>query len=362
MTEPALGVVIVSFNSSDVILDCLESLLAAGGVRLAITVVDNASTDGTPAFLRDWAAGRRPYSPPKDMPISISPAQKPISLLGMEDVPLKLSSGGMPTKSHTLTLIETGVNGGFAAGVNRGLAYLYRNPEIGRFWILNPDGISAPDTPRLFATAPGPDKAAGGSDSFALMGGRVLYLDGSNDVIQTDGGTIRRTGVSASRNMRRHHPETPEPDPASLDFLSGASLVASRTFYETVGPMCEDYFLYYEEVDWACRRGALPLAWAKGAIIWHRAGTSIGSGRPTRAPSDFSLYFLHRARMRFVRRYFPWNLPVALALSVYKAGGLAWRGHSAAGRAVMAGSLGMGPPVTVRARLSEQAQRLAFGI
>ena len=77
--DPALGVVIVTFNSTDVILDCLESLFAATGTRLAIAVVDNASTDGTAALLRDWAAGRRPYVPPADLPFALHPCPKPLA-------------------------------------------------------------------------------------------------------------------------------------------------------------------------------------------------------------------------------------------------------------------------------------------
>ena len=59
---PRLGVVIVAFNSADVILDCLESLLASGGVALSVVVVDNGSGDGTPDLLRAWAAGQ-PWQP-----------------------------------------------------------------------------------------------------------------------------------------------------------------------------------------------------------------------------------------------------------------------------------------------------------
>ena len=93
-------------------------------------------------------------------------------------------------------------------------------------------------TALAFATCRGP---------FALMGGRVIYLD-TPDVIQIDGGTLdRRTGVTGNLALGRSHAATPPPDPARLDFISGASMVASRAFYERAGPMAEGYFLYYEE-------------------------------------------------------------------------------------------------------------------
>ena len=133
--NPRLGVVVVTFNADDVILDCLESLLAATGVTLEIIVVDNASTDGTVAQLRDWAAGTTPYAPPADLPFALQPAAKPITLHAGP------RQGG--TTGSRITLIETGVNGGFAAGVNIGLASLAACRDIDRFWVFEPGQCSA---------------------------------------------------------------------------------------------------------------------------------------------------------------------------------------------------------------------------
>ena len=193
------------------------------------------------------------------------------------------------------------------------------------------------------------------------MGGRLLLSRRDNDLIQLDGGILRRTGVAASVNKFLRHPATPMPDPAGLDFITGASMVASRAFYRAAGPLPEEYFLYYEEVDWALRRGALPLACAEDAVVWHRAGTAIGSGAPGKGASLMSHYFLHRGRMRFVRRHFPQNLPIAGAYSLYRALKLALRGQWAATHALLAGSFGLAPPAAVRARLSPEAQERAFG-
>ncbi|MGY9046356.1 hypothetical protein P775_05710 [Puniceibacterium antarcticum] len=345
MTLPTLGVVIVTFNAADVVLDCLESLLAADGVRLDIVVVDNASNDTTIADLRDWAAGTRPYTVPDTMPFALGVAPKP--------VPLQVSGPRGPQNSgHHLTLIETGLNGGFAAGVNRGLAELAARPGIDRFWILNPDSAVPPATPRAFATC-----AAG---DFSLLGGRVLYYD-KPGMIQIDGGTINRnTGVTGNISLFRKHAETAAPSVADMDFITGASMVASRTFYNAAGPMPEEYFLYYEEVDWAQRCKSKPLAYCPEAIIYHRAGASIGSPTQDRLASPFSIYFKHRARLMFMRRYFPARLPIALVYSLAKAAQLALRGHRREAVTLLLASFNLPPPAHVRAKLSEDAARRAF--
>jgi GT2 family glycosyltransferase len=347
MPLPTLGVVLVTFNSTDVILDCLESLLAAQGVALSIVVVDNGSTDGTPALLRDWAAGRHPYAPPPALPFPLTPAPKPLTL--QAEVPATVPDG------HTVTLIDTGLNAGFAAGVNRGLAALAALPWLDRFWMLNPDSAVPPGTAHAFATHPAPP---GG---FALMGGRMLYLD-QPDVIQIDGGTLnRRTGVTGNLNLFASHAVTPPPDPARIDFVMGGSMVASRAFYEAAGPMPEEYFLYYEEVEWALGRGALPILYCPGGIVYHYAGTSIGSPTIGRPASPFSLYFKHRGRIRFLRRNFPHSLFFGQAFSLAKAAQLLLKGYPANAWALLAGAADLPPPAAVRDRLSPAAAALAFG-
>ena len=77
-----LGVVIVTYNSTDVVLDCLETLLAAtiaDGTALHVAVVDNASSDGTAAAVQAWASGKAPYTPPTDLPFAHHPVPKPLS-------------------------------------------------------------------------------------------------------------------------------------------------------------------------------------------------------------------------------------------------------------------------------------------
>ena len=279
-TTEYLGVVIVTFNAADVILDCLESLLASTGVGLHVVVVDNGSDDDTVLRLRQWASGQVPFEPSADLPLALSPFAKSVSL--------EAARPGL----HLVRLIETGLNLGFAGGVNRGLAYLAALPEIDRIWILNPDSVVAPEAAAAFAAHPEP------KGGFALIGGRVLYLD-HPEIIQIDGGTVdRRTGVTGNIGLGANHATTPPPDPAALDFIMGGSMVVSRRFYTKAGPMPEEYFLYYEEVDWAMRRGDLPLLYCAEAIVYHRAGTAIGSPALGQFASPFSLYFKHRAMLQ----------------------------------------------------------------
>lgn len=331
---PRLGVVVVTYNAADVITDCLETLFASVGVILSVVVVDNASADGTETVVRRWQRGEG--VPPQPMPFATAPTRRPTTLDALPAL----------ATDHHLSLIQTGANLGFAAAVNIGLAALARIDGLERFWILNPDSAVPPDTAAAFATQPEPE---GG---FALMGGRVLYFD-TPDVIQIDGGVIDwRSGVTRNVNQFRTA-ASPLPDPAAMDFITGASMVASRRFLQQAGPMPEDYFLYYEEVDWALKRGDLPLAYCAGGIVYHRAGSAIGSPAPGRSASAFSTYFKHRGRMRFLRRNRPLSLPGGWVFGLAKMAQLALKGDAAAAHALWCGMSGARPPAAVRARLPD---------
>lgn len=332
-----LGVVLVAYDSADVILDALETLLASArmdGVALQVVVVDNASPDDSVARIRDWAGGTQPYQAPDDLPfVWHGPVPKPLA-------------------DGVVRIVTAPVNGGFAAGVNLGVQTLFADPSIGRVWVLNPDAIVAPGTVAAFARHdPGP---------FALMGGRVLYMT-TPPRIQIDGGRIDwRTG--ATYNINQFAPaDTPPPAPEALDFVMGASMVASREFWEQTGPMEEDYFLYYEEVDWALRRKDLPLVWCEGAVIYHRAGTAIGSPAPGKPASPFSLYFKHRARMMFLRRHARGPLVIGWAYGLSKMVQLLLKGYRAEAAAIWAGTRGARPPAEVRARLGQDVISRLFG-
>ncbi|MBL9058829.1 MAG: glycosyltransferase family 2 protein, partial [Mangrovicoccus sp.] len=354
MHDLSLGVVIVTFNSGSEAVDCAESLLAAAaaaGVALRVALVDNASSDDTVDQLRDWAAGRAPYAPPADLPFAPLPLPKPLALVeGDPDLaPDPIAAG-----DHRIALLHSGVNRGFAGGVNVGLAYLARFPDIGHLWVLNPDSVVPPEA--LVALA----ARLGTGVPYALLGGRVAYVRPA-DMIQIDGGTVnRRTGVTGNLNLGLPDSTTPPPDPAAIDFIMGANMVASRAFYEAVGPMREDYFLYYEEVDWAMRRGDLPLVYCEGFRIYHRAGSAIGSPTLSRIATPFSLYFKHRGRMMFLRRFFPRNAPFGYAFTLAYAARLLVRHRAPAeARAVIAGAFGLAPPAAVRARLGPRAAEIA---
>lgn len=332
---PSIGIAIVAFNSADVILGCLDSLFASQGANLRVVVTDNLSGDETVALIRNWAAARGRANP------------------AFTFAELPAESRFVPVAA--LTLLRSDFNGGYAFGVNAGLRHLLRDRALDLFWVLNPDCEVTPEAAARYI-------AHGADGRFALMCGRTLYKE-TPDRVQTDGGRVNGwTGVCSAVNIGAPADRAAMPAAVSLDFIPGSNAVATRAFIERAGLMTEDYFLYYEEVDWAFRRGDLPLRIVDDVIVYHYGGTAIGSGAVDRRATPFANYFNYRNRIRFLRRHRPFAVPVGLAYAAAKAAQLALRGGVAEARALIAGAFGLAPPAAIRDRIAPgKARQLAFG-
>lgn len=87
----------------------------------------------------------------------------------------------------------------------------------------------------------------------------------------------------------------------NIDYIIGASMLLSRGLLEKVGLLCEDYFLYYEEVDIAQRsKPYFKIGVASESIVYHKEGASTGG-----AMNYFSDACCLRNRLRIAERFFP---------------------------------------------------------
>jgi len=328
LSDPAIGVVITTFASENIIEGCLGSLFDYRADIAKVVITDNASADRTCDVIRDWAAAHK---------VSFTEAVV----------------GETPSTNSWLTLLRSPINGGFAYATNRGIELLLDDPEIELLWLVNPDCLVMSDAAALY-------RRAGRDQNFSLMGGRTVFVD-RRDTVQTDGGTVSLwTGVCKAVNWDKPISSATFPEAASLDFITGANCVASRRFIEKVGLMKEDFFLYYEEVDWAFRRGDLPLRVVPEAVVHHYGGTAIGSGSIGRRSSPFSNYFTFRNRIKFILRYRSGALPVALMYGLAKAAQLLLIGAVPEARAVLMGILGLAPPSDVLSVLQPEARALVL--
>ncbi len=93
-----------------------------------------------------------------------------------------------------------------------------------------------------------------------------------------------------------------------------------------IGMLDEDYFLYYEDLDFSQRaeQAGFELLVVPSATITHEVSASVGDRSPE------SVYYQTRSRLRFISRYTTGRRRVRLILRYVL--GRAWRGLSAYAR------------------------------
>ena len=81
-------------------------------------------------------------------------------------------------------------------------------------------------------------------------------------------------------------------------FGHGAAIMVTKMAIESVGLMRENYFLYFEELDWAARmkKQGFEIRINFQALIYHKESMSVG------ANSALKAYFMNRNRILFIRQ------------------------------------------------------------
>ena len=309
--EPRLGVVLVNWNRWADTIECLESLLRST-LPVRVVVVDNGSSDGSADRIVEWATGDRPLAPVSEaMAVFSTPTlPKPLTLR-------RLSADEATTAvpdAAAVTLIDAGGNLGFGGGNNIGIKFLLRAAAIDYVWLLNNDTVVEPEAAAALLARMSATHNIG-------MCGTVIRFYHHPETVQVLNGSRFSLVTGQSRGIGAGQAATVPFDPARVaretDFVLGASLGVSRAFVATIGPMTEDYFLYFEEIDWAYRNnGRFAIAFAHGAIVFHKEGGSIGSSSAKGQRSATSDYYLMRSRLAFVRRRAPWLLPFHWLLAI----------------------------------------------
>jgi GT2 family glycosyltransferase len=309
-------VLLLNWNGWQDTIECLESLLRSEGRTGPAIVCDNDSQDGSLEHIRAWAEGRLEHWLPPDhplRPLTHPPIPKPIRYVELDRETAE-AGGGREVGDAALVLIRTGDNLGFAGGINVGLRYVLTRPELDCVWILNNDTVVRSDALTNLVSVLEADPTLG------ICGSTLLYYDAPGMVQARGGGSYNRW-LALPKHLDANGAAsggcTVEEIQQELAFVVGASMLVRRSFLETVGLLSEDYFLYFEELDWALRAGRrFRLGYAAASVVYHKEGRSIGTAGMDRKSWTSDYYFL-RNRLLLTRRFFPRQLPtVYLALFI----------------------------------------------
>ena len=215
---------------------------------------------------------------------------------------------------HWVTLIVSPVNGGFSAGNNLALKRVIGCATTDFVWLLNPDTRLLPEAGNELL---GFIKK---ENSTVIAGSRLEDADGTPQVSAFNfPGVISEMcrGFNLGlmdRIFRRFIVPKPVSEMAEpCDWLAGASILMSTETLRTVGFMDENYFLYFEEVDYClqAKRKRIQCWYVPTSRVYHAVGasTKISDGR-TKRPGIPQYWFDSRRRF-FLKNRGPLSLLAA---------------------------------------------------
>jgi N-acetylglucosaminyl-diphospho-decaprenol L-rhamnosyltransferase len=202
-------------------------------------------------------------------------------------------------------------NLGYAGGINAWLRAMQPFAGWKGVWILNPD--TEPDVDALAALVDRAETAGKG------MVGSTIVDVGSSEEVRCRGGLHWQRLAARTITLGRGEPLDARSDvteiEAAMDSPSGASMYVTRRCIDTIGTMDERYFLFFEDLDWGVRAKSCGLGYARASLVRHKRGTTTGSAKSLSAMPRLSVYLEHRNGIHFVRKHFPWTLPIRIVVS-----------------------------------------------
>ncbi len=251
MLPPLVSIITVNYNQTALTLALLQSLAAQDYRNIQVIVVDNGSTED---------------------PGAVIAAQFP-----------------------EVVYVRSAVNLGFAGGNNKGI-----NHARGRYLFFVNNDTEVPDG--CIGTLV--DWAETHPDCGAVSP-MIYYYPAHQKQIQYAGMTAVSPNTARNTTIGAGQTDTGQFDkPARTAYAHGAAMLVPRAVLEHVGPMYEQFFLYYEELDWCTRmsRAGFSIWINPHATIAHKESATVGSNSPLKT------YFLHRNRMLFMQRNQPKGL------------------------------------------------------
>ncbi|MCY1138198.1 glycosyltransferase family 2 protein [Actinoplanes sp. Pm04-4] len=253
MTRPDVSVVIVSYNTRELTLDGLKKLFDSrtGAVDFDVTVVDNASTDG--------------------------------------------SADAIAEAFPEANLLRLNENVGWGRGINRGVM-----ASTGRYVLfLNPDAapVGHP-VDELFRFAEQHPRNG-------IYTGRTLHADGTDDMYCCWDLPSLRSYVGFATGLGSvigwFNPERlPAYDRQSVrevPAVSGCCMLVERDLFERLGGFDPVFFLYSDDIDLCTRAAALG---ARPVVVPSAAVTHIGGASSS---SEGQRVRILRGKATYVRRH-----------------------------------------------------------
>ena len=294
-------VVILNYNGWEDTVECLESVLRSQHISYRIVVVDNNSVDSSVENILEWAK----KSVEAAVVVGLDPDNNELYVRsnvaghgGVADVDQASATGNEGHLALPLVIIQARKNGGFAYGNNIGINFALHQADCEYIWLLNNDTVIFPNTLSILVSYFTQIRQ---KEKLGILGCIQRYYSDPSTVQAVAGAfdkwKARVWNVGEGSRFLGADTEIPR-----CDYVYGASMMFSRECVAEVGFLNEEYFMYFEEIDYAVRAKIKGYGWAvcRDASILHKYRASV-----SREGEEFKEYYLRRNIFKFYKLYYP---------------------------------------------------------
>lgn len=273
-----LSVVVLSFNTRELLHKCLTSVFGSSGIRLLdieVIVVDNGSTDGSDTLVRE--------------------------------------------QFKSVRLLRCKKNLGYSAGNNVGIKASRGSYVL----LLNSDVFVAPDALSSTLRFEKSDSIIGAATC------RLVLADGKVDPASHRGFPTPWNAFTYLSGLERLIPKTrlfggyhqgwkDLTVPHEVDAIAGAFFLIPRTVIESVGMFDERFFMYGEDLDWCFRikKSGFKILYYPLASALHLKKQSGRSHQSNRAVRRRTQHYFIDAMELFYRKHYIGLYPKPLSFLV----------------------------------------------
>ena len=316
-------IILLNYNGWKDTLECLESVLKLECPGYQVVVVDNDSPNRSMDHMLSWAKGDTSAMVVNEQlkELSTPHCTKPIDFVLYNNAQA-LAGGDLELESrysNPVIFIQSGDNKGFAAGNNLGIEYVLKKNDADFVWLLNNDTVIDPGA--LSALLEKAQEYSRSDQKVGIIGAKLMFYD-MPAIIQGVGGVYNKW-LSISRHIGGSEKDIGQYNNNKvsevMDYPIGASMFVSINFIKNIGLMCEDFFLYYEEMDWVLRgrKKGWKIGYCWKSKVFHKEGGSIGTSSVAKDKSKLADYYGLRNRIVFTRKQFPkYIVPVLLGFFI----------------------------------------------
>jgi GT2 family glycosyltransferase len=190
-----------------------------------------------------------------------------------------------------ISLMRTGQNLGYAGGNNAGIGRALEG-DTQYICIVNNDVRVTPSFLAELVEVMEADITIG-------VATPIILGSDNPDVIWTAGAGINQDRGTVVRNMAGESVLALDDSlPFEVAVANGAALLVRKEVFQSVGLFDEEYFLYFEEVDWCIRvrNEGYRIVVAPNSRVTHKVSATLGRFSPT---TD---YYYNRNHFRFISR------------------------------------------------------------